>query len=198
MSDLSLTGYNNIDTNEESGKHADEEVFLWNTSTERILCASCNPSGARPHGVFDTQASGEGNGLFIDRPLIWEGRWLDGNIPGWTGVEVGHALYQSRYLSDEGRLFFNSASELVPADKNAKADVYEFERKGQGTCTSATGCVSLISGGSEQNKTETTFLDASTTGNDVFLLTSQQLTSSDTDTAYDVYDAHACTPNRPA
>ena len=36
-------------------------------------------------------------------------------------------LYQSRYLSNEGRLFFNSADALVPHDSNGREDVYEYE-----------------------------------------------------------------------
>ena len=58
------------------------------------------------------------------------------------------ALFQSRYLSDEGRLYFNSPDNLVPAAKNGKEDVYEYEPSGVGSCQSASGgCVSLISGG---------------------------------------------------
>jgi hypothetical protein len=208
MSDLSLTGYNNVVPGS-GGKRA-EEVYLWNSASGRILCASCNPSGAAPQGVFDTKHSGEGNGLFVDRPFNWEGRWLDGSIPGYTGVEVGHALYQSRYLSDTGRLFFDSTSALVEADRNKKEDVYEYEPGGEGSCTSSTGCISLLSGGrpTEEVKnehgeaerfpeTESAFLDASVSGNDVFFLSSAKLAKSDTDDAFDVYDAHACTSSSP-
>ncbi|HEX3511750.1 MAG TPA: hypothetical protein VHT27_11700 [Solirubrobacteraceae bacterium] len=202
MSDESLTGYNNVDSSPEAKGARDEEVFLWNSGTGRIACPSCNANtSVQPTGVFDKQNSGEGNGLFVDRPLNWQNRWLDGSIPGWTGVEVGHALYQSRYLNDEGRMFFNSASELVPADKNHKEDVYEYEPSGVGTCASATGCVSLMSGGRPGTKaepeTESSFLDASKSGNDVFFLSSSKLTPTDTDTAFDVYDAHACSSSSP-
>ncbi len=53
MSERSLTGYDNTDVNEATGLHADEEVFLYDTATNRLVCASCNPTGARPVGVHD-------------------------------------------------------------------------------------------------------------------------------------------------
>ena len=49
--------------------------------------------------------------------------------------EFSHQLvpYQQRYLSDDGRLFFNSFDSLVPQDTNGKADVYEYEPAGVGS-----------------------------------------------------------------
>jgi hypothetical protein len=196
MSDESLTGYDNTDA--VSGA-ADEEVYEYNASTETVVCASCNPTGARPHGVFDPGTddgpSGEGIGLLVDRPALWEGRWLAGSIPGWTARHLEQAEYQSRYLSDSGRLFFNSADDLVPQDTNGKEDVYEYEPKGTDGCFSAglaaeSGCVGLISSGSSSR--ESAFLDASENGDDVFFLTAAVLSGEDYDTGYDVYDAHAC------
>jgi hypothetical protein len=197
MSNSSLTGYNNVDAH--SGAR-DEEVFLYNAATDRITCASCNPKGAQPSGVFDggtNESSSEGQGRLIDRPFNWEGRWLAANLPGWTASSVQNALYQSRYLSDTGRLFFNSADALVPADANTKADVYEFEPNGQGTCASENGCVSLVSSGAEGAEHESAFLDASVSGSDVFFLSAQKLVPQDTDTGFDVYDARVCTSSSP-
>ena len=178
MSDRSLTGYDNVDVN--SGA-ADEEVFLYNASAGRPTCASCNPTGARPAGVFDTLESGEGIDLLVDRPEIWQEHWLSGSLPGWTAVSLTESLYQSRYLSDEGRLFFNSAEALVPQDSNGKEDVYEYQPKGLGDCTEALttfsaracGCVSLISGASPIH--ESPFLDASANGSDLFFFTAATL-----------------------
>jgi DNA-binding beta-propeller fold protein YncE len=194
MSNRSLTGYNNVDIH---SKIRDEEVFLYKAIGEKVICASCNPTGVQPSGVFDTEQSGEGLGLVIDRPKTWEGRWLAANVPGWTALSVERALYQSRYLSDTGRLYFNSADPLVPAAKNAgKADVYQYEAQGEGTCESPTGCVSLISSGTSAH--ESAFLDASVSGNDVFLFTSEKLApQADKDTAFDIYDAHVCTSSSP-
>ena len=83
--------------------------------------------------------------------------WLAGNIPGWTSESLTNALYQSRYLSNEGRLFFDSADALVPGiatptreeqvnghtQKVGVENVYEYEPAGVGSCASgaAGGCV---------------------------------------------------------
>jgi len=190
MSERSLTGYDNRDVN--SGA-LDEEVFLYDTSSGKLVCASCDPTQGRPTGVFDTgEVSEEGLGLLVDRPETWGGRWLAGSVPGWTPVSENRSTYQSRYLSDSGRLFFNSADQLVPADTNSKEDVYEYEPAGLGSCASETGCVGLLSSG--RSEKESAFLDASVTGNDVFFLTAGALVAGDADTNFDVYDARVCGP----
>ena len=51
-------------------------------------------------------------------------------MPAYTKLSINNAYYQSRYLNDQGRLFFNSAEGLVPQDKNGKADVYQYEPLG--------------------------------------------------------------------
>jgi len=198
MSSRSLTGYDNRDA--VSGAR-DQEVYLYDSQGapgRRLLCASCNPSGARPHGVFDP---GVFPGLLTDRPEIWGGQTLAANIPGWTRVGLSVSLYQSRYLSDSGRLFFNAADSLVPQDTNGVMDVYQFEfPQGPGQpesddCTTASptyspasgGCVNLISSGTSAE--ESAFLDASESGNDVFFLTASRLSPRDEDKALDVYDA---------
>jgi hypothetical protein len=189
MSRRSLSGYDNRDV---SNGERDQEVYLYDRTDGSLGCASCDPSGQRPTGVFD---AGEFPGLLVDRPRIWIGQRLAGSIPGWTRVDVSHALYQSRYLSDSGRLFFNSPSPLVPADANGQEDVYEYEPSGVGSCAAAVGCVGLMSSGSSNE--ESAFLDASETGDDSFFLTAAALSSSDVDQAFDVYDARACTSSSP-
>jgi hypothetical protein len=79
-------------------------------------------------GVFDHEAAEEEQGfpkLLVDGVEIWGARWLAASVPGWTPTD-GPA-YQSRYLGDEGRLFFDSPVGLVPSDGNGKEDVYEYE-----------------------------------------------------------------------
>lgn len=210
MSKRSLTGYDNEDVSSEHAGEVrlDEEVYLYDASTGRIDCASCNPTGARPTGVLDTKNAGEGIGLLVSRPKTWElfgvDHWLSGSLPGWTSVSASDALYQSRYLSNEGRLFFNSADPLVPLAKPTRTEevngaaqqvgvenVYEYEPSGLGGCAAA-GCVALISSGASES--ESAFLDASATGKDVFFLTAQPLSSQDKDSNFDVYDAHVCEP----
>jgi uncharacterized protein YjiK len=189
MSMASPTGYDNVDQN--SGAH-DEEVYLYDAADSSLRCVSCAPTGERPVGVLDTVESGEGLGIVADRRELWVGHWLAGNIPGWTAESLKTALFQSRYLSDEGRLFFDSPGDLVPDASNHKEDVYEYEPSGLGSCESPSGgCVSLLSSGSSDE--ESAFLEATPSGNDVFFLTAAQLVPQDTDTAFDIYDARVCT-----
>jgi hypothetical protein len=203
MSDRSLTGYDNLDA--VSGK-PDEEVYLYHAPEDfaseagRLVCASCDPTGARPVGVEYSKL----NERLVGGNAVWEpNQWIAANIPGWTPNQLEHSLYQSRYLSDSGRLFFNSSDALVPQDVNGNEDVYEYEPPGVGGCTTASarfsersdGCGGLISSG--QSDGESAFLDASGNGGDVFFLTGSKLVSEDYDTALDVYDAHECNPQGP-
>jgi hypothetical protein len=197
MSDRSLTGYDNRDAL--SGE-SDEEVYLYQASTGALVCASCDPTNARPQGVEYKKLD---YGLAGGKE-VWAGsQWLAANIPGWTSYSPGEALYQSRYLSNGGRLFFNSSDALVPQDINGNEDVYEYEPPGAGNCTNTAatfsersgGCVGLISSGVAHG--ESAFLDASESGGDVFFLTAEELVPQDVDTALDVYDAHECTVQSP-
>ncbi len=219
MSDSSLTGYDNRDANPLAHEARDQEVFLYDASQERLSCASCNPSGARPHGVYDTVDSGEGLGLLVDRPEEWAGSWLAGSIPGWTQIAgasytaSGAGRYQSHYLSDSGRLFFNSADSLIPQERSSAPltrtreeqvegqktqvgveNVYEYQPQGVGGCQ-IEGCVGLISSGTSAH--ESTFLDASESGDEAFFTTAERLVATDEDTNYDVYDARVCTASSP-
>jgi len=222
MSSKRLTGFNNTDAIEVAGEgetakqHADEEVFLYNSANGGTLsCPSCNPAGARPHGVFDTRESGEGAGLLVDRPETWTSKrtgvdhWLAGSLPGWTRITQKETLYQSSYLNDEGRLYFMSADPLTPASAEERRketigaapqevgleNVYQYEPKGLGSCTSASGCVSQLSQGTSGR--ESAFLDATESGNDVFLITADKLLPQDTDTALDIYGARVCSEASP-
>ena len=196
QSERPLTGYDNRDA---VSAQRDEEVFLFDAQRafagqgDTLRCASCNPSGARPHGIFDRESF---PGLLVDRPRIWGNRWIAASIPGFTQYSVDQTNYQSRYLSDSGRLFFNSSDALVPQDANGKEDVYEYEPEGLGSCALTAGCADLISSGSSSE--ESAFLDASASGQDVFFLTTAQLSTSDIEPDdFDVYDAHVCTSESP-
>ena len=217
MSEMSLTGYDNQDA---SSGVPDEEVYLYDARTGTLTCASCNPTGSSPQGVFDPNFTEEPQGpppMLIDQPGVWSGHWLAASVVGLTPIDSTHAVRQSRYLSDSGRLFFNSSDALVPSDVNGTEDVYEYEPEGP-TCDSenhsasevfrpanapeAAGCVALISSGTSGR--ESAFLDASgigpggEEGEDVFFLTAAQLLpSQDIDSAYDIYDAHICSATSP-
>jgi hypothetical protein len=189
MSDRPLTGFDNADAH--SGA-LDQEVFLYQRTTQKLTCVTCAATGERPAGILH---SGGFPGLLVDRSLIWTDHTLAGALPGWTRSQLGQAYYQSRYLSNDGRLFFDSAVGLVPADSNGTMDVYEFEPDHVGGCSLEFGCVGLMSSG--ESGEESAFLDASSNGDDVFFLTSSQLTKSDSDSALDIYDAHVCSDAAP-
>ncbi len=206
MSARELTGYHNVDANAQAKGAHDEEVYLYDASAGRLVCASCNPDGEAPQGVLDTEAAGEGFGLLVDRPETWSGHWLAGSLPGWTLFELNNprSQHQSRYLSNSGRLFFNSADALVPqvtaptreelingTKQNVGVNnVYEYEPGGEGSCSNQPGCAALISSGTSAR--ESAFLDASENGNDAFFLTAATLLPQDTDNSLDIYDARMC------
>jgi hypothetical protein len=182
------------------------EVYLYDAAGKRLSCASCEPSGVRPVGVEYSKLEPGSGGLAGGPRDIWPAAGLVGaNVPGWTAITEGSpwSRYQSRYLNDQGRLFFNSIGALVPQDSNGTQDVYEYEPPGLGSCTtssstysaSSAGCVALISSGSSAQ--ESAFLDASESGDDVFFLTSARLSALDVDQARDVYDAHLCSSAEP-
>jgi hypothetical protein len=212
-----LLRYDNRDAN--SGV-ADEEVFLYSAASRGLVCASCDPTGARPVGELDT---GEYPGLPMDPNRTWgpapfereetqegrgpRGHWLAATIPPWNeALHVVYAgngpfelpVYLSRVLSGSGRLFFDSADGLVSQDVNGREDVYEFEPGGLGSCPGSaggSGCVALISSG--QGAGDSDFVDASVSGGDVFFTTGQQLVPADRDPAADMYDAHVCSAGAP-
>jgi DNA-binding beta-propeller fold protein YncE len=201
MSERSLTGYDNHNL---TGGESDEEVYVYDAASDRLVCASCNPGSEdegqfeRPEGAFDAEPTGEKAGLLVDRPEVWREHWLAGSIPS-PAFNITDAkpstLYQPRVLLNNGRLFFDSPDDLVPAATNHLEDVYEYEPNGVGSCGFSGGCVGLLSSGDSGQ--EAAFLDASETGDDVFFLTASQLVARDTDQAYDVYDAHVCSESSP-
>jgi len=196
MSAASITGYDNVDASPEAKGARDQEVFLYDSQTASLRCVSCNPSGARPSGVLDQNESGEGLGLLVDRRKIWLGHYLAGNIPGWTAQSLTSALLQSRYLSNEGRLYFNSPDSLVPVVSSHAENVYEYEPSGVGNCESSSGgCVSLLTPGTSDK--ESAFIEATPDASDVFFVTESQLLPQDTDTAFDIYDARECSEGSP-
>jgi hypothetical protein len=254
MSERSLTGYDNQDVSEVESPiepqglagsppprttkvHHDEEVFEYHAGSgarpPTLACASCDPTGARPvgeqvHTLVDNEVLEGGLTTSVVDPTEYEDwqqyQWLAGDLPGGEAFEGGAARYQPRALSNEGRLFFDSGSALVPKDINGAWDVYEYEPEnvpagGEHVCSSSStsgsvvfkparafqvegdereegaGCVGLISSG--ESPQDSAFLDASENGSEVFFLTTSKLSSQDFDNAYDVYDAHECTTASP-
>jgi hypothetical protein len=87
-------------------------------------------------------------------------------------------FHQPRSVSDDGsRLFFTSPDPLVPGVAGGADKVFEYED----------GAPQLISG--TQPGGVDVFLDASASGDDVFLATRERLAPTDADELVDVYDA---------
>jgi len=176
-----LTGYDNADT---ASAEPDTEVFLYDAGSDKLICASCNPSGARPAGRENSRTKTTDTDFFAGPE--WVAGWFEGHET---------PLYVSRELSAHGnRLFFNSADALVARDTNGRADVYQWEAPGEGACSTGSpsysarngGCVDLISSGLSGR--DSTFVDASPSGEDVFFTTLSNLVPADYD-LIDVYDA---------
>jgi len=168
-----LTGFDNTD---QASEEADAEVFVYDAAAGELVCASCNPGGARPKGAN------------VGQPTV--PFWAAAKIPGWE-----NQMHASRALSEDGsRVFFEAADTLSPEDVNNVQDVYQWEAVGTGGCTvsyptySAAngGCVDLISSGKSTQPSK--FVDASPSGDDVFFKTASSLWPSDPGLV-DVYDA---------
>lgn len=147
-----LTGYEGLGAS---------ELFLYQAGSSRLLCASCNPTGARPLGPT--------------------------TIPGAVSNGEGLAAYKPRVMIGEGtRLFFDSGDALIAKDTNGETDVYEWRADGVGGCSRQLGCQGIVSSGKSADGS--TFVDASADGTDAFFLTSASLVESDPG-GFDLYDA---------
>lgn len=136
------------------------EIFIYDSESGQLRCASCNPVGmARLGGSF----------------LRLQGH-AEGHLP------------QPRYLTDSGRLYFDSGDSLSALDtNNGVEDVYQFEPAGVGNCVEAGGCVDLVSSG--RGGYDANFLATDAMGDNVFFTTRNQLLPVDTDQLIDLYDA---------
>lgn len=201
MSDRDLTGY---DTHDAASGAADEEAYLYHVKTGKLVCMTCAPTGERPHGVLDQGYTAVGGyGAPLDWQAVWTGRWIAGMLSSYhTGPGgKGHGLddYQPRYLDDNGRMFFESATPLVrEAPAPGTVGVYEYEPAGVGSCTTEDqqyestleGCVALLSPSDATG--EATFMDASENGDDAFFMAAEKTSGAEGPAVYGVYDAHSC------
>jgi hypothetical protein len=97
------------------------EIYRYDTTApegERIVCVSCDPSGAPP----TTDALLQVEPADLSYPVI--------NV-----------------TDDGGMVLFESFDRLLPEDANSEADVYEWEVPGVDGCKRVNGCLALISSG---------------------------------------------------
>ena len=158
-SERSLTGYNNRDA---SSGEPDKEVYLYDAESSRLVCASCNPTGARPVGGGvvpgrEQHYLSDSGRLFFGSPEALVAQDTNGqpDVYEYEPAGVGGCTASSAMFSE-----------------------------------ASGGCVGLISSGTSDQAS--TFLDASANGEDVFFFTDGRLAPQDLDTAFDVYDARVC------
>jgi hypothetical protein len=111
ISERELTGYDNRQAapgdceaelgNNERESGACREIFLYESETGRLVCASCNPSSSRPVG--------------------------GSSLPGVVPASQAYADYRPRDLLADGTLLFESKDALTPGSSGGGRSVYEYE-----------------------------------------------------------------------
>jgi hypothetical protein len=146
-----------------SAGDACRQIYLYDARTDTLNCLTCVP------GV----------------PVMGNANLFGNSQAGRPADPTISAPYrQPRNLSADGtRAFFETARPLVSADRNATLDVYEW---GDPDLDGA-GELRLVSTG--RSTTDSKFVDASVSGDDVFFTTRERLVGIDTDSLVDVYDA---------
>ncbi len=156
VSRLELTGY----------KSDVPELFVFQTSTGRITCASCSPTGA-PAVPLAGRVS----------------------LPGATVPTSNQGAYMAQWVADRDgtQVYFMTAQPLVASDTNGLQDVYEWRSDGSDGCAQAAGCDSLLS--TAEQSSNAYLIDTAVDGRDVFFTTASALTRSGEGERLKVYDA---------
>lgn len=165
-----------------------QDEFRMSADGRKIVFASTEPADARRAGVrndnghvlmfvydYDTGKltciSCDPSGEQPTSNAQIEGRDQYGTVNGLQ--------YLSNAMTRDGRyVFFDTGDPLVPQDVNGRYDVYEYD--------TVTGELYLLSDG--RCGCDTTFVDATPDGSDVFFTTRQRLVAADRDTELDLYD----------
>ena len=182
-SELPLTPYENRAAAPGECEHERcREVYLYEVGSgshpPTLVCVSCNPARSRPVG-----------------PSALGGHEALKGSAGEQSNGKPSPFYLPQNISEGGgRVFFQSSDVLVPHASDGRLNVYEWERPGVGSCSESSPGFSAVSGGcvfavsNVAGGSNSYFMDASASGNDVFIATGDQLVPSDTDTREDVYD----------
>jgi hypothetical protein len=155
LSALPLTGYN-------SGAH--REVYRYDAATEKLECASCNPTGEQATG--EATLPSEGLGLASD------GRVLFNSTEGL----VDHDL--------------NETEDVYEWEPQGFELEHEHEFVPGASCETTSGCVQLISTGS--SPFASSLLGVSADGADAYFFTRDKLAEQDENgNAIKIYDARS-------
>jgi hypothetical protein len=136
------------------------EIYRYDAGSNQLQCLSCNPTGTPPGADATLQSS-----LRV----------------GW------HAPWPENLRPDGRRAFFETSEPLVARDSDGLEDVYEWEAQGVGSCSRPEGCLYLIS--SPQSRLDEHLFAVSSSGDDVFFLSSDRLLAGDPDETPSIYDA---------
>jgi hypothetical protein len=194
------TGYNNVEKSSRVtpdgrtllfrsrlplGEYENEETpefYRYTADDGELSCVTCNPTGVAPTSPPTLRSIQQASGSTLFAGTLTRNLSVDGK-----------------------RVFFETLDKLVTADTNGDAgcpfidpvlkgarlcrDVYEWEAKGSGSCTSDKqngGCLYLLSTGTSSQPSY--FADASASGDDAFIFTDQSLVRQDRDQIVDIYD----------
>ena len=144
------------------------QIYLYDAPSDTLSCLTCVPGvpvtgDANLFGNSDERRPAQNNRSTVTAPV---------RLP--------------RNLSADGtQAFFETTRQLVAADRNSGLDVYEWEDRD----LDGEGEMRLISPG--RGGTDSKFLDASASGDNVFFTTREQLVGIDSDNQVDLYDARA-------
>jgi hypothetical protein len=170
-----LTGYDNTPLEPSDCEVAEPrpctDIFLYDAQQKQLSCVSCDPSGAPPTAP-----------AAIGEPMEAHG---DFDV---LGVRYFPA-YLQRNVTDQGQVFFHTAQPLVPRASNGLENAYEYRNGEAQLLSTGTGNVGAY------------FYEASPSGNDVFIATSQPLTPGAEGSEYSLYDVRVdggFTPPEPA
>jgi hypothetical protein len=149
--------------NPNTGGDPCRQIYLYDARSDDLSCLTCIPAV----------------------PITGNANLFGNSEAGRLGDPTINAPFRlPRNLSADGtRAFFETARPLVSADQNTKIDVYEWEDRN----LDGEGELRMISSG--RSTSDSKFLDASVSGDDVFFTTRDQLVGIDTDNLVDLYDA---------
>jgi hypothetical protein len=156
----------------EAEARSEDQVFRYDDENEQVTCVSCLPSSAP---LDKTSELGTAKFPVADNMLI-----TDDHTPPET------------FVTNEGAVFFESTTQLVPQAVNATGGAIQDMRVGNHDVLDDVyewrdGVVSLI--GSPIDQVPQYLLGVSEDGSNVFFDTHSQLVPQDIDNAGDIYDA---------
>jgi hypothetical protein len=128
------------------------QVYVYERDRRELNCASCLPAGQAPRAAANLTPSELADPTEANAEPV----------PSANSV-ISPATPHPRNVAEDGTIFFQTATPLVPADTNGQVDVYEWRG----------GKVALISGGLASQPS--VFADASADGGTVFFRSAESL-----------------------